>query len=544
MATVLIASLGDSPVVVTAMFDLLSQERTIDQLIVFYTSEEISFIGYDDMIYKPLRQRCKVDGVALDANDVGSEEASYEFLRKLYLHLNEYQRNGDSVYLSLAGGRKSMAALMALLAPLFPCVKGLYHILDVDEGKKGHHFWTTRRLYDLPTEEDKHRHLFPSHERVKLISIPYGESQHPNKEVKSLLFNITEEQLEELWERDAEQAKAIKYHRDQGKIISVELTKDVAKQYREMCKFDETHAKNFAICFEQMHFASYLNKHSHDIYSHKHLHFHYYKRHRTVERPVFHTEPIDIKANPEASFKRVVVSALPREIEGSYPALEKIIKKLKFPLETEKLEDILPQEKELILIIPLGTSPMVATQLYQLYTDRGDKVHSVILVHTQHCDVLSSVAIAQDAFKGIGIDCNPIPLKGWGDIDTSKACEAYQILLEKTIQDTREQNPSCQIELTISGGRKGMAALATFAAQNLGIHHVVHTVIHDPITHNINEKTISDRVSEDTTIEELKRLEHTGNKQERDKRLFLRAYEQDNDAFVLFNIPVIPAQKG
>ncbi len=544
MATVLIASLGDSPVVVTAMFDLLQEEKKgIDQLMVFYTTEELPLIGYEDMILKPLQQRCKVDGIALDANDVGSEEASYEFLRKLYLQLDNHQRNGDRVYLSLAGGRKSMAALMALLAPLFPCVKELYHILDKDEGKKGHHFWSTRRLCDLPTEEDKHRHLFPSHERVKLISIPYGESQHLSAEVKSLLYNITEEQLEELWERDAEQAKAIKYHRDQGKIISVELTKDVAKQYREMCKFDVTHANNFAICFEQMHFASYLNQHSHDIYPHKRLHFHYYKRHRTVERPVFHTEPIDIKANPEASFERVVVSALPIEIEGSYPGLEKIVKKLKFPLETEKLEDILPQEhiesKGLILIIPLGTSPMVATQLYQLYTDRGNKVHSVILVHTQNPDVLDSVEIACDAFKGAVVDCKPIPLEGWEDIDTPEACAAYQTLLEQTlkqtIQNTRRQNPSCQIELTISGGRKGMAALATFAAQRLGIHHVVHTVIHE---------RLSDKVYEETTIEELKKLERTNNTPERENRLFLRKYEADKDAFVLFNIPILPAQKG
>jgi CRISPR-associated Csx14 family protein len=367
---------------------------------------------------------------------------------------------------------------------------------------------------------------------VKLIAIPYEPQV-----LISEIYTITPEQNEKLWEHNLEEAKTITYYRDGCKFITVELTKETAEEYREMWKFDVTRAKNFAKCFDQMHFAVYLDQNSHDIKVYKGQNFHYYKRPHTAERPVFHTEPQDIKADPDAYIHRVVVSALPIEVEERYPRytpLKEIVKKLKFPLETEKLEAIRPQEKELILIIPLGTSPMVATQLYQLYKNRGDTVHSIILVHTQHKEVCESVRIACDAFAGVGIDCKPIPLKGWEDIDTTAACTAYQELLEKTIQDTCQHNPSCQIELTISGGRKGMAALATFAAQNLGIHHVVHTVIHE---------RLSDTVYEQTTIEELQRLENTNYKAERDDRLFLRAYE-DKDAFVLFNIPVLPVQKG
>jgi len=547
VATVLIASLGDSPVVVTAMFDLLKKEIKIDRLEVFYPTNSFALVGYEDLILKSLQHECEVDGISLDSEDVSGERAAYDFLHKLYQQLSMHQKNGDVVYLSLAGGRKSMAALMALLAPLFRCVKELYHILDKDEGKKGHHFWSTRQLYEA-SPADQQRLLFPPRERVKLIPIPYGEKQHPSEEVRSLLYTITDEQLDELWERDAEQAEMVTYYRQmnenngKSKIINIELTKEVVEKYRDMRQFDVTRAVNFAKCFDQMHFASRLDRHSHDIYSYKGLHFHFYKRRRTVERPVFHTKPTDIKANPEADIKRVVVSALPIEVEERkppYPPLKEIVSKLKFPLETEKLEDAFPQEsiepKEYILIIPLATSPMVATQLYQLYIDRGYKVHSVILVHTQHADVGASVEIVRDAFKGAGITCNAVPLEGWDDIDTPKACAAYQALLEQTIRTTRQQNPSCQIELTISGGRKGMAALATFAAQQQGIRRVVHTVIHEHM---------SDKVSEETTVEELKKLVRTNNKKKRDDRLFLRAYKDDKDAFVLFKIPVIPAQKG
>jgi CRISPR-associated Csx14 family protein len=139
MATVLMASLGDSPVVVTAMFDLVKEKTKIDRLEVFYPGESLALLGYEELIRKALQQKYKqqdfsVEGIPLDYEDVSGEDAVYDFLRKLYTQLAMHQKSGDVVYLSLAGGRKSMAALMALLAPLFPCVRELYHILDKDEG--------------------------------------------------------------------------------------------------------------------------------------------------------------------------------------------------------------------------------------------------------------------------------------------------------------------------------------------------------------------------------------------------------------------------
>lgn len=548
MATVLIASLGDSPVVVTAMFDLLNdllqkENKGIDWLEVFYPEESLALIGYEELIYKSLQQKCKVDPIPLNSEDISGEDAVYEFLHKLYQKLDEHQENGDIVYLSLAGGRKSMAALMALLAPLFRCVKELYHILDKDEGKKGHHFWSTRKLYD-ESAADQQRLLFPPHERVHLLSIPYGEKQHLSADVRSLLHTITDKQLDELWERDLEEAAAVKTYKNgiQDGMMSVELTKEAAEQYHEMLESGGIHGKRFGICFYQMRFEDYRIRNAHLApYKYKERTFRYYKRLDNAERPVFHIETTETGSNSEAKIKKVVVSALPIEVQGRtppYPPLKELVKKVKFPLETVKLEDIYLPEGEAkghILIIPLATHPMVATQLYQLYIDRGYEVYSVILVHTQHKDVLDSVEIVRDAFNDVGVTCQAVPLKKWNDIDTPEACADYQALLEQAIRETHEQNPSCQIELTISGGRKGMAALATFAAQNQGIRRVVHTVI---------DESMNDTVNEETTVEELKKLVRTNNKKKRDDRLFLRAYKDDKDAFVLFKIPVIPVQKG
>lgn len=564
MATVLIAALGDSPVAVTAMFDLLKEEvkkhsiERIDKLEVFCPNPDESIIGltYTELILRPLQHECEVVDIPLPYADMNGEEAVYDFLRALYEQLDTHQKNGNSVYLSLASGRKSMAALMALLAPLFPCVKHLYHILDIDEGKEGHHFWSTTKLYHLPIDHQQ-RILFPPHDRIKLINIPYGEKQHLNEKIRSLLYNITDEQIDELWEKDAELAEIVEYYNplaqgnDEGGLLTVKLTENAIQQYRKLLHSDVNRARKFTICFQQMRYAKRLmaglrtNREdgAHDRFYYKPLHhtFHFYKSHQhTTERAVYHTEPQDIASTSAAYIKNVVISELEIEVSDKYRSLKEIVRSPNFSLEGQRdFERAFPEESgslEHILIVPLATSPMVATQLYQLYIDRGYKVHSVILVHTQHDEVYKSVKIALDAFHRAEVPCEAVPLEGHDDIDTQSACIDYQELLERTIRKAHQRNPSYQIDLAISGGRKGMAALAIFAAQQQGIHRVVHTLIID--------ERINDKVSEETTIKKLEELAYRDDKPERDNRLFLRAYKDNKDSFMLFKIPVIPAQKG
>ena len=48
----------------------------------------------------------------------------------------------------------------------------------------------------------------------------------------------------------------------------------------------------------------------------------------------------------------------------------------------------------------------------------------------------------------------------------------------------------------------------------------------------------------ETKVKELERLARVNQMETRDDRLFLRAYKDNKDDFILFKIPVIPAQKG
>ncbi len=145
MADILIASLGELPVVVTAMYDMLTEQEQmpVSTVVVLHTQGEDALIPLAiDPIWEALPRECLVESEPLVledaegniAKDADRTPASIAFLHSLYRLLDNAQRaGGDSVYLSLAGGRKNMSALMAIFVPLFPCVKKLYHLIDRDE---------------------------------------------------------------------------------------------------------------------------------------------------------------------------------------------------------------------------------------------------------------------------------------------------------------------------------------------------------------------------------------------------------------------------
>ena len=120
-------------------------------------------------------------------------------------------------------------------------------------------------------------------------------------------------------------------------------------------------------------------------------------------------------------------------------------------------------------------------------------------------------------------------LPGYEDIDSSKACTAFQELLAETIDELRRLNEGCEIDLALAGGRKGMAALAMFVAQTKDIHNLYHTLILD--------RELDKQIDDETELIELQT-----NEPMRNERLFLRAYQGKGPytKFVLFQVPVIP----
>lgn len=556
---ILIASLGESPVVVTAMFDLLTTPEKqqeigeIKKVVVLRPRDNgdnnIS-LGYD-LIVEALRGKCELLAEQLPFKDANGENESFDFLKQLYLLLDTYERSGDRVYLSLAGGRKNMSALMALLTPLFPCVKKLYHVLDTDEKQ----FKSTEAIVYLSDRERK-AHMHPPLERLRLVDIPYGERQQISPQLRSLLFNLTPEQLDDLWERNpalAESAQfcgAVSY---QGvvqpditdKILKVFVTEHVREKYQKMQHDDITRAKNFATCFKQMSSAAMLaNK---ELQLHGSVKaalsegqqkvFHYYKRGNTAERPFYYTLPGEIDNYPKVDVRKVIICDLAIEEWHSgnkkyVPSTDVSLEEARKATKTYPVEVLLSSGIDSVLLVPLGISPMIATQLYVLLKEEGYNIREVALLYPGSSNIVKAGArLVREALQDEGVPCRDIPIKGLADIASRDDCVKYGEALEEAIETVRKKYQNCEIALALSGGRKGMAALAMFAAQRQGIRYLYHTLI--------NEEKLEKRVEAKETGATIEALRDE-DRDVRRERLFLRAYGGPEAGFALFKVPIIP----
>src|SRR5258708_26034298 len=156
---------------------------------------------------------------------------------------------------------------------------------------------------------------------------------------------------------------------------------------------------------------------------------------------------------------------------------------------------------------------MIATQLYTLLPYQGSNIRKVVLVSPANSQEIKNGAdLLEKAFEdeGKGVSCLRERVPGYADIDSKQACLAYEKTLEDAIDAVRKDY---QVELALSGGRKGMAALAVFVAQRKGIRYIYHTLI--------NDKQLSDKVERGTTMSALRGTQVS--KQIRNDRLFLRA---------------------
>lgn len=565
MGKVLIATLGESPIIVTAMYDLLKKEKelVIDKVVVLQPEGGTIPLAFE-LIREALQDRCEVIAEPLGFEDADDEAKSFIFLHTLYRLLNDEREN--AVYLSLAGGRKNMSALMAILVPLFPCVEGLYHVIDPDEGTRRYHFKSIEDILDLPEDDRLSYFLLTDDqlERLKLVKIPYGEHQQVSEEYQGRLHTLTDlAGLDDWWADTVEFLELVEGEDlGKGRMLEVMLTKHAAEQFEEMWKYDRTRAREFRFAFERLHFATIARKDAHHAYTRKlrqgehdiysqnlpALTFHYFKIKRkhftSAERPVFHTLPKDISPAPDEKVERVIVSELEYKRRDDYRSLEGITNSRGFfPLGPfynadeilKKLNKATGGTSESVLIVPLGDRPMIATQLYTLLTYQGSNIREVVLVYP--AKVKPGADLLAKAFKdeGKGVECIPKTVPGFDDIDSTDACDAFEKTLGEAIDEARKRRPGCQIEMALSGGRKGMAAMTMFVAQRKSIRYLYHTLITDNSLHDI--------VEGETTVDELRPTKVS--KELRNDRLFLRKYEGSGPytKFVLFKVPVLPAKE-
>jgi CRISPR-associated protein (TIGR02584 family) len=156
-------------------------EDEIEREFMRWYSDTNNNIQYD----KTCRMRIKGD-------DLSTEEDVEDFRVLITRLLHEDYKN-DNVYLVVAGGRKSMAALAAVTAQLYGYgVQGMYHLyVDEDLEKDGsfESFWSS-------IDDRRQREVMrPSSGKCKLVPIPYLQFKGRGGEISLTLHGEVQDYI-------------------------------------------------------------------------------------------------------------------------------------------------------------------------------------------------------------------------------------------------------------------------------------------------------------------------------------------------------------
>jgi len=171
---VLIGTLGESPAVVTEALDILNDRRiTIHEVILLTTMDHDALYSLDLLMehlpvyYNNIKN---VNPITIGAyEDINSEEAVMEFMETACDQLRDMQKRGWNVYVSIAGGRKTMSALMTLAVQIYGA-KELFHIIVEDPELEDR-----SRIGNLVhcDEEEQNEMLHPDRGNITHISMPF-----------------------------------------------------------------------------------------------------------------------------------------------------------------------------------------------------------------------------------------------------------------------------------------------------------------------------------------------------------------------------------
>ncbi len=182
--SVLIASLGDSPGVVTSAIDTLG--LAINKVITISTQGSKTCTkdrkgtvskspgGFVELLINEFENYPEYNEIEYIYDCIGSSEIENksecnEFLTTAAKYIKEYQEEGYDVYVCIAGGRKSMSALLAI-AGQFYGAEDIFHIAitKCDERK---YIETNGSSLSLLRGGNRNKLLHP--ESAEIVSLPF-----------------------------------------------------------------------------------------------------------------------------------------------------------------------------------------------------------------------------------------------------------------------------------------------------------------------------------------------------------------------------------
>lgn len=178
MKKILLATLGESPAVVTEAIDRLKAEGVEIDIVTVLTTKDMDAQGALELLshHIPAYYQGKVEfhGAAgarvINAfYDVDSDEAVIEFMQEACSALREYRLRDWQVYASIAGGRKTMSALLTLAVQFYGATSLFHVVVEDPEIEEGGHILNLRNL----PEEEQDRYLHPPVDQIKLVHLPF-----------------------------------------------------------------------------------------------------------------------------------------------------------------------------------------------------------------------------------------------------------------------------------------------------------------------------------------------------------------------------------
>lgn len=537
MANVLLAPVGESPAAITYIYEALQRhpdgpQVKIDKVVLIYPhygSSRLIDLGIE-LIKSYLDGKCDVDCVPLSFEDVNDREHSIKYLEVIGRQLHRNKNN--HVYVSVAGGRKNMAALTTVMTQFFDCVKGVYHVIDMLENEPaGRHFLTIEEFLDKDANERKEK-MTPILDDIALIQLPHRTLTDHDAWLACWSAMEKGKQID----IPTQGAAAAFFTEVFGGISSVEtlhvrLSSAAKKDFDNLGSRDQ---QRFLSHLEALSRRDYLSKYGRERYKSG------FKTDCIVFPGQKTPDPIRIFLAWDQGSDTVNIIRI--FLHKEYDRISKpgrSVMKGDYPPEIP-LESITVREGT--LMVTVGLSPMVVTQLFELLKTRGHvRIRGIsVLYPEENGDVCNGVRLLKNLFENkrimkeiagegekIAFREHPIPIN---DLDSQAACDAFGKTLQAAINKEKNLFPQTPIYLSFAGGRKGMAAYVYYAAQSNGLSEVYHTTISDPELEKQVEMETGCKYMENKGWDLRTKAEH----------LFLRKYSDRPDAFHLVPIPVVP----
>lgn len=537
MPNVLIAPVGESPAVITSMYEALHKHPDgphvkIDKVVLIYPDYDSG--RYIDLgiecIECYLQGKCDVESIGLPFEDVDSKKHSIEYLEIVSLTIKN-NRNND-VYVSIAGGRKNMSALTTVVTQFYSCIRGVYHVIDKCESKPdGRHFLTIEELI-YKTEDERMENMKPVLGDIVLINIPFTTLADSDDWTAYLGKIEKGEQADIPIEGEAAIffSDVFGYISD-SEILDVQLSAKAVKDFEDLGADDQD---EFISHMRTLSRVDYVSKYGRQAY-----------------KCGFKTDCIVFPEQKTKDYLRIfftwdrnsnIISVHRIFTHDEY---EKMIKTKKGSVMKSNYPPKVPITSLIVkdgtLMVTMGLSPMVVTQLFVLLRSQRKKINRIVIIYPENNgNICNGVRILKKLFqkkriikeffekeKNIAFREYPVPIE---DLDSQDACEKFAQKLGQAIKEEKEQLPHTPIYLSISGGRKGMAAYAYYAAQHNGLTEVYHTVISDP--------ELEEKIERETSLENMEKK--GWDLRTKAEHLFLRRYSEHQDVFHLIPIPIIP----